>query len=374
VGSLRIGGRHSVSRAALLVVLAACPAFTHAQETPRAQSPSPRTIVLPQQTVAGLPATLAVLDSAGRVLPHIVVEISGGQKVTTDSTGRALFAVPGEPGVLTAQIPGHEVSASAPIVKMSDAAPPTPLEDSSAAVRVLAVPHFLSLHDRFAVRGAGFRVEAESNHVYLSGQPCLVLASSSVSLVVLPGLHVPIGTISLHVNVAGHEAEPKSVTMVLLELTGPAEAPPAGAQDKLAVRVHGTRERLAIEVRNSSPGIIQFPRGTVERLTSSGGEWNAAEIETKFLASGDYVVTARLIPTDSGLPDLEAARQKLVAARALATGPWAARADRVIRRIERDPQDVANIRSEIERMLNDKPPGEFAFLLESAWQEFQKNN
>ena len=191
---------------------------------------------------------------------------------------------------------------------------------------------------------------------------------------VLAGLHIPIGTISLRVDVAGHEAEPKSVTMVLLELTGPAEAPPAGAQDKLAVRVHGTRERLAIEVRNSSPGIIQFPRGTVERLTSSGGEWNAAEIETKFLASGDYLVTARLIPTDSGLPDLEAARQKLVAARALATGPWAARADRVIRRIERDPQDVANIRSEIERMLNDKPPGEFAFLLESAWQEFQKNN
>jgi hypothetical protein len=25
-------------------------------------------------------------------------------------------------------------------------------------------------------------------------------------------------------------------------------------------------------------------------------------------------------------------------------------------------------------MLGDKPSGEFAFLLESAWQEFQKNN
>jgi len=46
----------------------------------------------------------------------------------------------------------------------------------------------------------------------------------------------------------------------------------------------------------------------------------------------------------------------------------------VIRRIDRDPQDVANIRAEIEQMLNDKPSGEFAFLLESAWQEFQKNN
>jgi hypothetical protein len=367
-------GRQSILRGTLFVVMAACAVFATAQEAPRVQAAAPRTIVLPRETVAGLPATLAVLDSAGRLLPNIVVEISGGQKVTTDSTGRALFGVPGEPGVLTARIPGREVTASAPIVKLSDAAPPTALEDTSAAVRVLSVPHFISLHDRFAVGGAGFRVEAESNHVYLSGQPCLVLASSSVSLVVLPGLRVPIGAIDLRVSVAGHQAEPKSVVMVLLELNGPAEAPPAGAQGKLSVRVHGARERLAIEIRNSSPEIIQFPRGNVERLTTSGGEPNAAEIETNFLASGDYTVTARLISTDSGLPDLEAARQKLVAARALATGSWAARADRVIRRIDRDPRDIANIRAEIEQMLNDKPSGEFAFLLESAWQEFQKNN
>jgi hypothetical protein len=369
-----ICGRQLLSRVVLLTAMAACAVFSNAQEPPRAQAAAPRTIVLPQETVAGLPATLAVLDAAGRLLPNVVVEISGGKKVTTDSTGRALFAVPGEPGVLTAQIPGRGVSASAPIVKSSDAAPPTPLEDSSAAVRVLRVPHFISLHDRFAVGGAGFRVEAESNHVYLSDQACLVLASSSVSLVVLPGLHVPIGTIKLRVNAAGHEAEPKSVAMVLLELSGPAEAPQAGAQGKLSVRVHGTRARLAIEIRNSSPEIIQFPRGNVERVTTSGGEPNTAEIEAKFVASGDYIVTARLISTDSGLPDLEAARQKLVAARALVTGPWAVRADRVIRRIDRDPQDVANIRAEIEQMLNDKPSGEFAFLLESAWQEFQKNN
>jgi len=98
------------------------------------------------------------------------------------------------------------------------------------------------------------------------------------------------------------------------------------------------------------------------------------EVETKFLAPGDYTVTARLIPTDSGLPDLENARQKLVAARGLATGSWAGRTDRVIRRIDRAPQDIAQIRAELERMLSDKPSGEFALLLESAWQEFQNNN
>jgi hypothetical protein len=338
------------------------------------QAATPRTIVFPQKVVAGAAATLAVLDSAGRMLPDAVVELSGGQKVTTDATGRALFTVPGEPGVLTARIPGHDASASTPIVKSADPEPQSSVESPSAVVRVLAVPHFISLHDRFAVEGAGFRGEADANRVFLSDQTCLVLASSPVSLVVLPGLHIPIGPINLHVSVAGHDAGLHPVVMVLLEFSGPPEAPSVGAQGKLSVRVRGASERLAVEVRNASPEIIQLSRGNVERVTTSGGERNAAEIEAKFLTSGDYTLTARLIPTDSGLPDLEAARQKLVSARALATGNWAARADRVIRQIDRAPQDIAEIRAELERMLDDKPSGEFAFLVESAWREFQKNN
>jgi len=366
--------RQSLSLVILLVLVAAFPVFAGAQEAPRGPSATPRTIVLPQKTVAGASATLAVLDSAGRLLPNVVVVLSGGQKVTTDATGRALFAVPSETGVLTAQIPGQDITASAPVLKLDDPEPQPSAENPPAAVRVLAVPHFISLHDRFTVEGAGFRGEADANRVFLSDQACLVLASSPVSLVVLPGLHIPIGEINLLVTVAGRDPGPNRVVMVLLEFSGPTEAPSAGGQGKLSVHVHGTRERLAVEVRNASPEIIQFPRGNVERVITSGGERNAAEIETKFLTSGDYMVTARLIPTDSGLPDLEAARQKLVAARALATGSWAARADRVIRRIDRAPQDVAQIRTDLEEMLRDKPSGQFAFLVESAWQEFQKKN
>jgi hypothetical protein len=361
------------TRVILLVLAAAFSAGAVAQEVPKVQAAA-RTIVLPQKMLAGAPATLAVLDSAGRMLPHAVVELSGIQKVTTDATGRALFTAPGEPGVLIARIPGRDVTASSAIVKSPDPAPQASVENSSAVVRVLAYPHFISLHDRFTMEGTGFRGEADANRVFLAGQACLVLASSPVSLVVLPGLHIPIGEIDLRVAVAGRDPASNPVVMVLLEFSGPLETPPVGAQGKLFVLVHGTRERLVVEVRNGSPEIIQLPRGNVERVTTSGGERNAAEIETKFLASGDYTITARLIPTDSGLPDLEAARQKLVAARALATGNWAARADRVILRIDRAPQDVAQIRAELERMIDDKPSGQFAFLLESAWQEFQKNN
>jgi hypothetical protein len=318
------------------------------------------------------------------MLPHAVVELSGSQrvratlvarreKVTTDAAGRALFTAPGEPGVLIARIPGRDVTASSAIVKSADPAPQTSAENSSAVARVLAYPHFISLHDRFTMEGVGFRGEADANRVFLAGQACLVLASSPVSLVVLPGPHIPIGEIDLRVAVAGRDAASNPVVMVLLEISGPSEAPPAGAQGKLIVLAHGTRERLIVEVRNGSPEIIQLSRGNAQRVTTSGGERNTAEIDTIFLAPGDYTVTARLIPTDSGLPDLEAARQKLVAARALATGSWAARADRVILRIDRAPQDVAEIRAELERMIDDKPSGQFAFLLESAWQEFNRN-
>jgi hypothetical protein len=371
-------GRQSLRRLIPIVLAATFPVFAGAQNAPKVQAAAPRTIVLPQKTLAGATATLAVLDAAGRMLPNVIVELSGGQKVTTDATGRALFTTPVEPGVLIAQIPGQDITASSPVVKSPDSVAQTSAESPSGTPsgipRMLAVPHFISLHDRFTIEGGGFRGEADANRVYLAEQACLVLASSPISLVVLPGLHIPVGAINLRVNVAGHDAGPSPVVMVLLEFGGPAEAPQAGAQGKLSVRVHGSRERLAVEVRNGSPEIIQLPRGNVQRVTTSGGERNAAEIETNFLASGDYTVTARIIPTDTGLPDLEAARQKLIAARALATGNWAARADRLIRRIDRAPQDIAQIRAELERMLDDKPSGEFAFLLESAWQEFQKNN
>src|ERR1700724_2720048 len=123
-----ICGRRHLPGATLLVLLVAFPVFAGAQQVLRLQVAEPRTIVLPQSTIAGAPATLAVLDSAGRLLPNVAVELSGGQKLTTDSTGRAPFVVPGEPGVLTAQVPGHNVTSSAPIVKSADLESQTPIE------------------------------------------------------------------------------------------------------------------------------------------------------------------------------------------------------------------------------------------------------
>jgi hypothetical protein len=290
-----------LKRMALVFFLAAShTAFAQAQQSPKAQAPAGRTIILPQKMVAGAPATLAVLDSAGRLVPNAVVELSSGRKVTTDVTGRALFVAPGEAGKLTAKLAGRPVTASSTVAAIAD--PATQSDGTSTEMRLVSYPRALAIHDRFMLEGTGFRGAAESNRVFLADQPCLVVASSPVSLVVLPGPRVPIGPTNLRVSVAGHDAVQIPVSAVSLEFSGPAEAPESGAQGKIILGVHGSTDPLAVEVRNGSPQIIQFPHGNMQRLTTSGGEQNVAPVELKFIASGNYTVTARLIPTDSVRP------------------------------------------------------------------------
>jgi hypothetical protein len=274
------------------------PAFAGARQLPKAQAPVGRTIILPPNIVAGAPATLAVLDSAGRLAPNAVVELSGGRKVTTDVTGRALFVAPAEPGKLIAKITGRQATASSTVTAVADSATRSSVE----GLRVISYPHSLAIHDRFTLEGTGFQGAAESNHVFLADQPCLVLASSPVSLVALPGPHVVVGAMNLRVSVAGQNTLEIPVSAVSLQFSGPTEAPETGTEGKIILSVHGTTEPLAVEVRNGSPGIIQFPRGNLQRLVTSGGEQNVAPVELKFLASGDYTVTARLMPTASARP------------------------------------------------------------------------
>ena len=56
------------------------------------------------------------------------------------------------------------------------------------------------------------------------------------------------------------------------------------------------------------------------------------------------------------------------------TGKAGARVARLIRRTDRAPQDIAQIRAELEPMLDGKPSRQFAFLVEPVWQEFQKKD
>ncbi len=141
-------------------------------------------------------------------------------------------------------------------------------------VNLISYPRVMAIHDRFNLEGYGFQGAADSNHVYLNDDPCLVVASSPVSLVVLPGPSVPVGDVNLHVTVAGMDAGQFPVSAVLLEFSGPTEAVNAGSSGKLVLHAHGTTLPLLLEVRNGSPGVIQLSKGNLQRVKTSGGEEN----------------------------------------------------------------------------------------------------
>lgn len=293
--------RHGVpSRYLVFIRLAAvCAALVAARQPPKSHaSPVPRQIILPPKVVAGAQATLAVLDSQGRLLPNIAVELSGGQKVTTDVTGRAFFKAPAEPGALIAQIPGQGITASTSVVAAEDSGPHGIPEGGPTGVKIISYPRIVAIHDRFILEGSGFRGAADSNHVDLNGEPCLILASSPVALVALPGPRVPVGDVSLHVTSGGIDAGQFRVSAVMLEFNGPSESVDAGSVGKLILHAHGTTEPLLVEVRNGSPGVIQLSNGNVQRLKTSGGDENIALVDVKFVTGGNYFVSARMISAD----------------------------------------------------------------------------
>jgi hypothetical protein len=287
-------------RLALIALLPACvisfaPGTACAQTAPHKRE-SPRAIILPHRVVAGAQASLAVLDASSRLLPGITVALPGGQTVKTDATGRALFTGPAVSGDWTATIPGTAISADTAAVG-PDAPEAHPAAEGGLPVaKVISYPRALSIHERFEITGVGFRGAADANRAFLGDERCLVLAASPVSLIVLPGPGTPIGETSLRITVPGIEVGRFPVSTVLLDFSGPAETPAAGSEGRLTLHVHGSAQPLRVEVHNSSPRIIQFPAGNSQRLVTSGGEPNTAAVELKFLAPGDYIATARLLP------------------------------------------------------------------------------
>lgn len=355
---------------AVVLLVAVFPVSVLAQQAPKPHAaPVPRQLILPETVVAGAPATLAVLDTQGSLVPNVVVELPEGQRVTTDPTGRALFKAPNQPGTLIAKIAGHAITASASVVNSENLAPRGRPGASPSSISIASYPRAIAIHDRFSLEGYGFRGAADANHVTLNGDPCLVVASSPVSLVMLPGPRVPIGEILLRVSVGGTDAGEFPVSAVMLEINGPTEAVGAGSTGKLIVRAIGTTEPLLLEVRNASPGVIQLAKGNVQRLKTSGGDENAAPVEVKFVTGGNYLVSARLLSEEAGTPDLESARLRLSEARKIASGSWPARIDSLLLKIDHGTQNLPQIRAELRSMLDDMPDAPLASLLDSAYRE-----
>jgi hypothetical protein len=339
------------------------------QQSPPMNPPGPpRNVILPQQLIAGSQATLAVLDAGGRLVPGVDLKLSGSGNVTTDGSGRAAFVAPAAAGIFTAEVIENGLTFTTIALPSAHSAPgggSAPRDDSPPQV---IFPSIISLHDRFGLDGAGFSGDAHLNRVLLGAFPALVLAASPVSLVAVPDPNTAVGAAKLAVGVNGYSSDPVSVAIVSLKVAGPGKALAAGERSALTIAIDGSRERLMIEVRNSSPEVVSFPRGNIQRVTTSGGESNAARIELDGVTPGDYSVSAHIVSGTAIMTGVETARQRLLAALQFADAKWLARIDHVIEHMDRDPQNVAQIRREVERLMRDRPQAQVADLLKLAWQ------
>jgi hypothetical protein len=237
--------------------------------------------------VAGTKATLAVLDSQGRLAPGVVVEFIGGARVTTDSTGRAVFTAPA-PGVLLAHLAGRGGNVPAVVLPAAESGP--------AGLRVTSYARVVSLSDHFEVSGNGFQGDAGANHVTLGGKAALVAAASTIALVVIPAPGLDAGPAQFTVESDGRSSGPLPVTLVSLELSASKERLAAKESGVLTVRVRGSSEPLVVEVRNLSPDLVALASGAVQQVTTSGGEDNTAEVKMRGLRPGDFLISARLVP------------------------------------------------------------------------------
>src|SRR6266850_699219 len=232
----------------IVCVVAQLSSFARPQQRAPAASGA-RILLLPRQIVSGERATLAVLDVSGRLTPGVTVNFSNGDKFTTNATGRALFVA--------------------------------------------------SLTDRFELLGRGFCGDADSNQIAVAGHPALVLASSPVSLVVLPPMDLGPGPAAVDVSCAKHPAPSFAVTFAALDLEADSSPLKAGEHRALTVRVRGTTAKIALEARNLAPRIAELSGGNPVRLSSSGGAENLARFDLIGRKNGSFLISIRLVPSFS---------------------------------------------------------------------------
>ena len=268
-----------------------------AQQAPLAPpaAASARILLLPRRIVSGERATLAVLDSSGRLTPGVAIDFSNGDHLRTDATGRALFVAPLNPGVIYGSIAGRPGRAASVIL--------TPTDASAPSMEISAAPRVASLTDRFEISGKGFCGDADANQVAIADHGALVLASSPVALTVLPPQELEPGPAKVTISCAKRDAPGFSVVFVELELKADSSPLKRGEHRTLTVGVRGTAEKISLEARNLAPEVAELAGGNpVRRLSSGGEEENAAGFEVVGKKNGTFLISIRLVPA-LGRPD-----------------------------------------------------------------------
>jgi hypothetical protein len=310
------------------------------------------TIVLPPKVVAGHPATLSVFGADRRLAPNVTVVIGNGQNLKTDATGRAFFTAPATPGVMFVE------ASSVSAVALVD-------DNSSAGTRAgnqeLTVAPVISMKDRFSICGGGFRGDADANRVTMNGDRALVVAASPECLIVLPSPRATPGTANLTVDSSGAQRN-ATTTLVSLQFEAPQPAPVPGQRSNLTLHVEGSDAPLAVTIQNETPGVVEFLKGDIQEVRTSGGSRNIAQVDTGAIRSGDYSFNARLVP----LPDISAAERYLRAAVPLAPKTLQHRLNAAADRLASHPKDREKVRRDLAKIISTTIAGHFRVLLEAA--------
>lgn len=309
-------------------------------------------IILPPRVVAGGPATLAVLDAHGKLAPGVQVQIGASQGAETDSTGRAYFRVPDSGAALIVR------GAGATAVALVD--PPS----KHAAPRAASEDHLsmepvISLRDRFSICGGHFSGGADENRVTIAGERALVLAASPECIVALAAPNTPPGQATISIDSSAARAA-ATATLVSLEFHEPRLSP--GAKGALLIAVIGDVKPLHLRVENGSPDVVRIARGDSQIVRTDGKPGNSARVEVQAIRSGDFSLSARLIPP----PDPRAARQYLAAAEPLAAPDLRAEMAKVAGQIEHHPRDVQKAMQALQRISGSLREGDLRTLIDAA--------
>ncbi len=310
------------------------------------------TILLPPRVMAGHPATLAVLDVNGMLAPGVSVDLGGGQIVTTDRTGRALFDAPAT---------GEYV-----LGKSSGASVATLIDPAAGASEPsgTTLPPVVSVHDRFWICGAGLRGDADSNRVEINGHTALVMAASPICLIALPPPDANPGPAVVSIEAPGVRVN-ANTTLVSLKFVAPEPALKPGEKGQLLVRAQGASEKLRIVVRNGAPEVLRFVRGDLQELVTSGGAQNSARVAVQAIKSGSFSFVASLLSS----ADATSAERYLRAAVQIAPQESKREVEHLADRLERNPRDIEKVRAELDRIASRAAAGDFRALLDAARSE-----
>jgi hypothetical protein len=247
-----------------------------------------RILLLPKKMVSGERASLAVLDSNGRLTPGVTVNLSDGDTLTTDTSGRALFVAPLNLATIYGSIAGRSGKVASTII--------SPAESPSNSMEVELSPRVVSLSDRLEVSGHGFCGDADSNQVIMGGMPGLVIASSPAFLAVAPSPEQPPGPASVEITCGQKRAQPFTVVFVSLELEA-SNAPLAPEEHReVTVRIKGSTAKLHLEARNLAPDVADLQGGgKTLRMLSTAGPENLAKFELIGKKKGSFVISIRLV-------------------------------------------------------------------------------